>query len=107
MIEEKSMFNIEFENSEKLIVYPKGELDVYTSPEFKESVINKYRKDKKNILIDAEELEYIDSTGLGALIFILNEISEDENKITLINVKSSIKKLFTITKLDSVFEMRD
>ncbi|WP_036730436.1 MULTISPECIES: STAS domain-containing protein [Peptoniphilus] len=101
------MFNIEFENSEKLIVYPKGELDVYTSPEFKESVINKYRKDKKNILIDAEELEYIDSTGLGALIFILNEISEDENKITLINVKSSIKKLFTITKLDSVFEMRD
>ncbi|MGO1580509.1 MAG: STAS domain-containing protein [Peptoniphilaceae bacterium] len=101
------MFNIEYKNDEELIIYPQGELDVYTTPNFKKEVIKLYEKDKKNILIDGEKLEYVDSTGLGALIFILNIISENENKISLRNIKPSIKKLFTITKLDNTFEMRD
>lgn len=100
------MFKIEFENNDELIIYPYGELDIYTTPKFKEEVMDKYKKELKDIVIDGENLEYLDSTGLGAFIYILNEIKKDGKKLATKNLKPSIKKLFTITKLDKVFEMR-
>ncbi|RVU55737.1 STAS domain-containing protein [Anaerosphaera multitolerans] len=99
-------FKMDYEVEEELIIHPIGELDIYTISEFKDTVLKVYNENKKNILIDGSELEYIDSTGLGALIYILNEIEKDNNKIAITNIKNSIKKLFTITKLDNVFEMR-
>ncbi|EGY80515.1 STAS domain-containing protein [Peptoniphilus indolicus] len=98
-------FNIEFERKENLKVIPIGELDITTTSQFKEEVIKKYLEEKSNIIIDGSKLEYIDSTGLGALIYILNQLKEDGFEIKVEEVKPSIKKLFTITKLDTVFKM--
>ena len=67
-------FNIEFERKENLKVIPIGELDITTTSQFKEEVIKKYLEEKSNIIIDGSKLEYIDSTGLGALIYILNQL---------------------------------
>ncbi|CDZ74208.1 Anti-sigma factor antagonist [Peptoniphilus sp. ING2-D1G] len=100
------MFNIKYEVKEELIIYPQGELDIYTTPKFKKEVLNLYKENQKNILIDGINLEYIDSTGLGAFMFILNEIEKNEHKLAIQNINPSIKKLFTITKLDNIFEMR-
>lgn len=99
-------FRIEHENGEELKIYPIGELDVYNTEDFKSQVEEIYLKDKKNILVDASQLDYLDSTGLGALIYILNLASEDGYVVALMNLKPSIRKLFTITKLDDSFEMR-
>lgn len=99
-------FEVKFDNNEELIVYPIGELDVFTTPDLKKQVLNEYKKDKKNIIIDGTELEYVDSTGLGAFIYLLNEVKKEDHKISIKNMKSSINKLFVITKLDQIFEMR-
>ncbi|WP_138160437.1 STAS domain-containing protein [Peptoniphilus catoniae] len=101
------MFEIEYKDEKELIIYPKGELDVYTTEEFKNQAIDIYNKDKKDILIDGKDLEYIDSTGLGTFMYILNQIEKDGKKLSFINIKPVIRKLFTITKLDDIFEMRD
>ena len=99
-------FQIEYENKDEIIIYPKGELDVFTTPELKKEVLDIYNKDKKDIVIDGTGLEYVDSTGLGALMYILNEIKKDEHIIYIQNMKPTIEKLFTITKLDQIFKMR-
>lgn len=100
------MFDLKYDDKEELVIYPVGELDIYNISEFKDKVMKLYQENRKNILIDGTQLEYIDSTGLGALIFILNELQKDDKKIAISNIKNSISKLFTITKLDEVFEMR-
>lgn len=91
---------------EKLVLYPKGELDVYNSSKFKEETVEIYNKNKLDILIDGKDLEYLDSTGLGSLIFLLKILKNDGKKITIKNLNSSIEKLFVITKLDEMFEIR-
>ena len=91
---------------EFLILYPKGELDVYNTKKFKEKSIKIYEMDKKDILFDCKNLEYLDSTGLGSLIYILKEIEKDGNKIVIENLNNSIMKLFKITKLEDMFEIR-
>lgn len=99
-------FKIDYENKDELIIYPKGELDVFTTPELKKEVLKIYNKDKKDIVIDGTGLEYVDSTGLGALMFILNEVKLENHTVSIQNMKPSINKLFTITKLDQVFKIR-
>lgn len=94
------------EDKDVWIMEPEGEIDIYTSPSFKNKVLDSYMEKKTDIIIDGDKLEYIDSTGLGALISLLKAIEEDEHKIHLINIKPNIKKLFDITELDKLFIIR-
>lgn len=94
------------EDKDAWIMEPNGEIDIYTSPSFKNKALNSYMEKKTDIIIDGKNLDYIDSTGLGALISILKAIEEDEHKIHLINIKANIKKLFDITELDKLFIIR-
>ena len=59
-----------------------------------------------DILIDGSKLEYLDSTGLGALISLLKMVRETDNSITIENLKPNIRKLFNITELDKLFTIR-
>ncbi len=83
-----------------------GDLDAYTSDDFKTEVI-KSLNTPKDIVIDAVGLEFIDSTGLGSLISIYNKIKNDEKNMSIKNIKSNIKKIFEITELDKVFNITE
>jgi len=87
-------------------IKPIGEIDIYTSPEFKIKVIELVETKEINIIINGEELEYIDSTGLGVLMSIYKKIQENNLKIKIINLKPNIYKLFDITGLNKVFDIQ-
>lgn len=93
------------ENKEEntLILFPEGELDIYHTPDFKDQALNAYNEENRDIIVDGSKLDYIDSTGLGGFIFLLNEVQKNNNQITMKNIKANIRKLFTITKLDELF----
>lgn len=100
-------FNIESTvKDNKLILILSGELDVYSTKKFKEEALEAYNNNKLNIKIDCNKLEYLDSTGLGALIFLLKTVKEDENSIEITNLNKQIMQLFKITKLDDIFKIR-
>lgn len=82
-----------------------GELDVYSTPKFKEEVKSAYEENKLNIILDCKNLEYMDSTGLGSLIYLLKIVNKDNKKISIKNLSKQILKLFKITKLDEIFEI--
>ena len=90
----------------KWIVLPQGELNIYTSTKFKEEVLRAFDTKNVDLLIDGQELIYVDSTGLGALISILKKVKDNDNKIYLSNIKPNIRKLFDITNLDKLFIIR-
>lgn len=98
---------IKYDEEKKLWVFlPKGDLDIYTSQQFKNKVIKNFNKNNSDILIDGKDLDYLDSTGLGALISVLKTVRDTEHKIYLENLKPNIKKLFYITELDKLFVIR-
>lgn len=89
------------------VIVPKGEVDIYTSPQMKEVLMDSLKEKETDIIIDCSKLEYVDSTGLGVLISVLKNVRESENSITLINLKPNIRKLFDITGLDKVFIIKE
>ncbi len=80
-----------------------GELDINASPDFKEEVLNVLNTYDDDIYLDFTDLDYIDSTGLGALITILKDAQEKDKKIYLREVNERIRKLFKITSLEDMF----
>ncbi len=93
-------------DSNKWVFQPAGDIDIYTSMEFREGVMEAFEEENKDILIDGTNLDYIDSTGLGALMFVLKNIQDRGFKIYLENLKPNILKLLTITELDKLMVIR-
>ena len=90
-------------DGELLFVDLQGDLDINSNKEFKEKV-NSVQGIKK-IIVNCENLSYIDSTGLGAFISIYQNIKEKGEKLVITGLKPHIKKIFLITDLDKVFEI--
>lgn len=87
-------------------IKPMGEVDIFTSPEFKNKLIDLIEIENVNIIIDGEELEYIDSTGLGVLMSIYKKMQENNLKVKIKNLKPNIYKLFDITGLNKIFDIQ-
>lgn len=99
--------NVKYNDLENLwVIEPEGDMDIYTSADFKDKIIKVFEEKKADLLVDGQGLDYIDSTGLGALIGILKRVKESDHKIYLSNMKPNIRKLFNITELDKLFIIR-
>ncbi len=100
--------DIDFDDkNSQWIIKPAGEIDIYTSPKLKNDILVKIEDNPANILIDGDRLDYIDSTGLGALISIYKVVREKGFKIYIENIKPTIRKLFDITDLDQIFIIKE
>ncbi len=81
----------------------KGEIDIFNSDTLKKYLTKLIEGDAGDVNIDCSELEYIDSTGLGALVAILKKVKQDGYKMYLSNVKHGILKILKITDFDKIF----
>jgi anti-sigma B factor antagonist len=85
------------------IVRMTGELDVATAPELRAHLLTLFEAGQVTITIDLEQLEFIDSTGLGVLVGALKRARTQDGEISLICMREFVLKLLSITGLNSVF----
>ena len=64
-------------------------------------------QDKKKVIVDLAEVDWMNSTGLGILISSYTTLRNNGGKLKLANVTEKIKSLLVITKLEPVFESYD
>ncbi|HHU16769.1 MAG: STAS domain-containing protein [Anaerovoracaceae bacterium] len=79
-----------------------GDVDISTAPKLRECLDAALQEKKANIVLHLEDLDYIDSTGLGVIIGTMGKMKEDNKQIILVNPKDNIKKLLSITNLDRI-----
>lgn len=87
-------------------IFVSGEIDIYTSQQFKDKLYAIEDGSDKDLVIDCSELNYIDSTGLGIFVGALKKAKLAGKNIQLESMKDNIKKLFIITGLDKLFIIR-
>ena len=81
----------------------KGEVDVYTSPSLKSAIIGVIDQGCLNLVVDLEDVGFIDSSGLGVLVSGLRRVKEQSGSLRLICARENLLKIFRITGLDKVF----
>ena len=84
-----------------------GEVDVYTAPKLKEALAAAMDEGCGRIAIDLEGVDFMDSSGLGALVGGLRRAKEASVALVVVGPREQILKVFRITGLDKVFPVFD
>jgi len=58
-----------------------------------------------NVILDLAAVDYIDSTGLGALVVCYTSLRKAGGKLALVNLNRRSIELLVLTKLSTVFEI--
>ncbi|MBI9098924.1 MAG: anti-sigma factor antagonist [Spirochaetaceae bacterium] len=81
------------------IIDVNGEMDLYNSYKLKDLVIKMLDKKVNKFIINLNNVEYIDSSGIGALIFICSTLKKSNLNLYISNIRGSVKKVIELTKL--------
>jgi anti-sigma B factor antagonist len=65
------------------------------------------RKGNKKILLNLVEVNYIDSSGIGVLVSSLSTVRTQGGELNLVNLNKRIRDLLQITKVYSLFDVKD
>lgn len=77
-------------------------LDAKGAVSFRDSIGNLVSEKKYNIILDFSDINFIDSSGLGAIVSVFKMIGRN-GKLVLSNISETVLQTFTRTKMDKVF----
>jgi anti-sigma B factor antagonist len=86
------------------IVDLNGTLDIYTSTDLKVIIETSLQEGMYNFIINMDKLNYIDSSGIGMLIKMMNQVKEKQGVFKLFKMKPPLEKIFKVAGLISYFE---
>ena len=64
-------------------------------------------KGQKRILLNLGDVNYIDSSGIGELVSAYTTVKNQGGELKLLNLTKKVHDLLQITKLYTVFDVRD
>ena len=76
-----------------------GEIDVYTAPDLRQQVIDLADNGTRHIVADLRGVDFLDSTGLGALVGSLKRLRLRQGSLGLVISGGRILQLLVITGL--------
>jgi anti-sigma B factor antagonist len=80
-----------------------GEVDVDTAPAIRERIQDLAAKGAVHVIVDLSRVDFLDSTGLGALVGGLKRLREHDGSLALVITTKRILRVFEITGLTKTF----
>jgi anti-sigma B factor antagonist len=91
-----------------LIVDLNGRLTVGDEcSKFRERMNKLIASGARNIILNLAHVDYVDSTGLGALVMYYTTLQREGGKVKLLNLTRRSIELLVMTKLTTIFEVFD
>ncbi|MFC1745394.1 anti-sigma factor antagonist [Candidatus Riflebacteria bacterium] len=104
---EKLNFAIKNIDNNTIVIHLKGDLDMYTLPVAKEKMKEVLADKIKRVIIDLENVNYIDSSGLGFFIGTLKKMREFEGELKLIKLTPYIYGIFKLIQLHQIISIHE
>ena len=82
-----------------------GSFTVIDSEEFEEKFIETFYKKPEAIVIDCKNLNYIDSSGIGAFIKCLHHLKPTNINLHLVDLNEAVLKYFKVAELEGYFNI--
>jgi anti-sigma B factor antagonist len=87
------------------VIKPSGILDGTQAHQFRTEVSDAVAAGHKVILVDLQDVTFMDSSGLAALVLALKTVRSDGGKLCVCSVNDQVRMLFELTSMTRVFEM--
>jgi len=96
------------ERGDRVVVTPRGELDMASAPELEQAVMPRLA-DKAWVVLDLRSLEFIDSSGLRVVVGAHRAAEDQGGRFTCVRGEpgSTVHRIVEIAGIDGVIEMVD
>lgn len=99
-------FEHTFQNDILIIVPQIDRLDIKNGAAFRDGLIEMIRNlDKYDFILDLEQIQYIDSAGLGAFLSLLRFLNKQKGILKIINMCTPVQTVFEIVFMKSLFDI--
>ena len=82
------------------------EANLSKADHFKQLVSEEIEKGERNLIISFKNVEYLDSSFLGALVSVLKHLLPLKGQLILTDLNSDIENLFELTRLNKIFNLK-
>jgi len=87
------------------VLSPKGELDLSSSRTLEKIIGEQMDEGCKDIVIDFEDVPFLDTSGIGALITSLISLKNKEGNLKLSSLEPQVKRTLQMAGLTKIFEI--
>ena len=88
-----------------IVVSISGRLDAVTAPDYEKSIREMIDGGNNFFVVDFEQLDYISSAGLRALLLMAKLLKEKEGQVCFANVKGNVRSVFDMSGFSGLFKM--
>ncbi len=80
-------------------------LDASTARELREELAMIWRPDVGDVTVDLSHVEFVDSSGMGALLSIHRRLPEKHSPVRLVHVRPAVQSVLELVRLHRVFDL--
>jgi anti-sigma B factor antagonist len=86
-----------------VVIALQGEIDLSNAPAFQEVLTTQIELGARRVVIDLQQVTFLDSTALRVLLAGNRELDGAGGKLAIVCAEPRIRKIFTVTGLDEFF----
>ena len=88
-----------------IVLQPQGSLNLHSGKVLKDQLAGLVPQNQDLWVIDLAQVDFVDSSGLVALVTGLRAAHQSGCRLLLCNVQPQVRIIFELTRLDEVFEI--
>ena len=97
------MFNFTLQNEAgRVIVDLEGDLDIEATEIIEEELIVEIQNSSGQVELNFQQIDFVDSSGIGLLISIITSLKENDRNPTITNISEDVKMVFSLLQLDEI-----
>ncbi len=84
-----------------------GQVDLYTSPNLRKSLLEAIDKSKETITVQLSHVEYMDSSGVATLVEGLRSATKQKKIFQILSPSHAVRKVLNLSRLETVFQITE
>lgn len=92
---------------DQVVVVPDGDLDLYASVSFCQTVLGQFDAGKNRVVLDFAGVRYLDSSGVGAVIRLLQKARSIGGELRVANLGGTPRKVLEMSNIISLLKVTD
>lgn len=98
---------VERNHGDAVVLAVKGELDLRTSPQLEQKLDGALAAGAELVILDLREIEFMDSTGLRALIIAHRRAQETGKRFALVRGAEQVERVLSLTGISELLTVVD
>jgi len=99
------------EKKESTFIQLKGRVIGVDGEKFSKKLEGAYSKKKSKVVLDVSEVSFLDSHGLGTIVYYFHSMQKEKRQLVILNANPDpgtyVKRLFELTNLDKILTIVD